>query len=81
MSKSIYSCVVEGDPLCDDAPVARRLLLDAYRNLKDLSEILGAIEAREDEECDLGYLIGQVEAARSILATHITTDYEPGLTR
>jgi hypothetical protein len=79
MSKSIYSCVVEGDPICDDAPVARRLLLDAHRNLKDLSEILGTIKAREDEEYGLGYLIGQVEAARSILATHITTDYRATL--
>jgi hypothetical protein len=75
MSKSIYSCVVEGDPICDDAPVARRLLIDAHQNLKDLSEILGAIKAREEEEGDLGYLIGQVEAARSIIAAHITTDY------
>ena len=48
MSKSIYSCVVEGDP----------------------------IKEHEDEEYDLGYLMGQVEACRSILATHITTYYK-----
>ncbi len=71
MSKSLYSCVVEGDPSCDDAPKARTLLLEAHRNLVDLSEMLGRIKDLEDEECDLGYLIGQVEAARAILATHI----------
>ena len=75
MSKSLYSCVVEGDPICDDAPKARALLLDAHRNLVDLSEMLGRIKDLEDEACDLGYLIGQVEAACAILATHITTDY------
>ena len=75
MSKTLYSCVVEGDPICDDAPKARTLLLEAHRNLVDLSELLGRIKDREDEEYDLGYLMGQVEAARAILATHITTDY------
>ena len=75
MSKSIYSCVVEGDPICDNAPVARRLLLDAHRNLKDLSELLGIIKDREDEEYDIGYLMGQIEACRAVLATHIATDY------
>ena len=76
MSKSIYSCVVEGDPICTDAPMARRLLLGAHECLEDLSEVLGTIKDHEDEEYDLGYLIGQVEAARAILASHITTDYK-----
>ena len=75
MSKTLYLCVVEGDPICTDAPTARELLLAAHRNLKDLSGVLGIIKNREDDEYDLGYLVGQVEAARAILATHITTDY------
>ena len=75
MSKTLYSCVVEGDPICDDAPKARTLLLEAHRNLVDLSDLLGRIKDREDEEYDIGYLMGQVEAARAIIATHITTDY------
>lgn len=75
MSKSIYSCVVEGDPICTHAPIARTYLIQAHQSLKDLSEILGLIKDREDEEYDLGYLMGQVEAACAVLATHITTDY------
>jgi len=81
VSKSIYSCVVEGDPICDDAPRARTLLLEAHRNIVDLSEILGCIKNGEDEEFDLGYLLGQVEACRAILAPHITTDYKTPVNR
>ena len=75
MSKSLYSCVVQGDPICDNAPKARTLLLEAHQNLVDLDDLLGRIKNQEDEEYDLGYLIGQVEAARAILAMHIPKDY------
>ena len=70
MSKSIYSCVVEGDPICDMAPQAQKHLWKARDALKDLAFTLHEISMREDEEAELGYLCGQVDACLKILASH-----------
>ena len=71
MGKSIYSCIIEGDPICDMAPKAQRLLFESRDRLKDLAFLLGEIYAHEGEqETDLGYLMGQVDACLKILSTH-----------
>ena len=71
MSKSIYCCVIEGDPLCTHAPKAQGHLLNARDALKDLAFTLGEILTNEGEqETDLGYLMGQVDACLKILSAH-----------
>jgi len=72
VSKSIYSCVIEGDPICTYAPNAQAHLLKARDALKDLAFTLHEISNREDDEAELGYLCGQVDACLKILSSHET---------
>ena len=71
MSKSLYTCIIEGDPICTKAPEAQRLLLIARDSLKDLAFLLAEIDSREGEqETHLGYLEGCVDSCLQILESH-----------
>lgn len=70
MSKSIYSCVIEGDPICDHAKQAHDYLTEAKSNLLNLARVLSEIENNEEEETELGYLMGQVAVCMMILNYH-----------